>query len=370
MTPTLFTETISFLDPSKDQPMHRTRQHVSPCSDVCIVGAGIIGLSLALELHHRGARVTVLERDTALSHASIAAAGMLAAHDPENPFQLQPLSELSVALYPEFLCQIEDFSGIAVPFQTSRTLQSHPSYTHALPPTILPQLTPGTQRFNVLEEHSVDPRQLAAALLASIRNTLIDLREHTELHTTSEASYGIHLDTSDGPVDTSCLVHTQGAWSVAPVTPRKGQMLSVALPPSLQLRDVIRTPEIYIVPRIHGPRAGHALIGATVEEAGFDTTTNTHDLAHLRSLAGQIIPELADETACPTVDKWAGLRPATPDALPLLGRLHPDSNQFIASGHYRNGILLAPATAHVVAQYMTGQKTSVNLTAFSPDRFL
>ena len=350
--------------------MHRTRQPVSPCSDICIVGAGIIGLSLALELHHRGARVTVLERDTALSHASTMAAGMLAAYDPENPSELQPLSELSAALYPEFLRQIEDFSGMAVPLQTSRTFQAHPSYTHNVAATLLPQIIPGTQRFTILEEHSVDPRQLAAALLASVRNTVIDLREHIELRTTSEASYGIHLDTSAGPIDTSCLVQTQGAWSIAPITPRKGQMLSVTLPASLPLQDVIRTPKIYIVPRTQGPRAGQALIGATVEEAGFDTTTNASDLARLRALAAQILPQLADERTCPTVDSWAGLRPATPDALPLLGRLHRDSNQFIASGHYRNGILLAPATAHVMAQYMTGQETSVDLTAFSPNRFL
>jgi glycine oxidase len=349
--------------------MHRARQQLPSCPDVCIIGAGIIGLSLALELHHLGARVTVLERDTALSHASIAAAGMLAAHDPENPAELQPLSELSVALYPEFLRQIEDFSGLDVPIQTSRTLQSHPSYTHAHSSTFIPQLIPGTHRFNILNEQSVDPRQVAAALLASIRNTVIDLHEHIDLRSTSEASYGIHLDTSAGSLDTRCLIQTQGAWSIAPVTPRKGQMLSVALPPSVPLQDVIRTPEIYIVPRVHGPRAGHALIGATVEEAGFDMTTNVQDLGHLRAMAACLIRELADEEVCPTVDQWAGLRPATPDALPILGRLHPESNQFIATGHYRNGILLAPATAHVMAQCVTDQDTSVDLVPFSPNRF-
>lgn len=349
--------------------MHRVRQQPVTCPDVCIIGAGIIGLSLGLELHHLGAHVTILERDIALSHASTAAAGMLAAYDPENPPQLQPLSELSVALYPEFLRQLQDFSGIDVPFQTSRTLQAHPSYTHALAPTLLPQLTPGRHRFNVLEEHSVDPRQLAAALLASIRNTVIDLREHTELHTISEASYGIHLDTSTGPLDTSYLIYTQGAWSSAPVTPRKGQMLSIALPDTFPLQDVIRTPEIYIVPRTQGPRAGQAVIGATVEEAGFDITTTLSDLAHLRSLAAELLPQFAHETLYPTVDQWAGLRPATPDALPLLGRLNPASNQFIATGHYRNGILLAPATAHVMAQLLLGYPLPIDLMSFSPDRF-
>ena len=349
--------------------MRRARHHLSPCPDVCVVGAGIIGLSLALELHHRGARVTVIERDTALSHASTAAAGMLAAHDPENPSQLQSLSELSVALYPEFLRQIEDFSGIAVPFQTTRTFQAHPGYTDTKQPTLPPQLTPGIHHFQLLDEHSVDPRQLSAALLGAIRSTTIDLREHTELRTASESRSGVQLDTNAGSITTRFLIYTQGAWSLAPVTPRKGQMLSISLPASLPLQDVIRTPEIYIVPRTQGPRAGRALIGATVEEVGFDTTTSFNDLAYLRSLAAQFLPQLANETLCPSIDQWAGLRPATPDALPLLGRLHFDSNQIIASGHYRNGILLAPATARVMAQLVLGKAASVNLTPFSPDRF-
>jgi glycine oxidase len=342
-----------------------------PYPDICIAGAGIIGLSLALELHHRGARVTVLERDAALTHTSIAAAGMLAADDPENPAELQPLSALSVALYPKFLERIQTLSGIPVPFQTSRTLQAHPSYTGLLNPTILPQLTPGQRRFTLLDEHSLDPRQLAAALLAAVQQTSIELREHTSIRTTTVIGIGnrIRLDTSGEPIETGRLVHTLGTWSDAPVTPRKGQMLVVAMPPSLGLRDVIRTPDIYIVPRTLGPQAGHALIGATVEDAGFDKTVHPADLARLRALAAELLPLLADETLCPAVDSWAGLRPATPDALPLLGPLPTAPNQLTATGHYRNGILLAPATAHVMAQLLHGEPPSIDLSPFSPLRF-
>jgi glycine oxidase len=335
--------------------------------DVCIAGAGIIGLSLALELHHQGARVTVLERDTALSHASVAAAGMLAANDPENPSQLQPLSNLSVALYPDFLARIEDLCGIAVPFQTSRTFQAHSSYTSAL--TRPSHLTPGSHHFRLLAEHSVDPRQLAAALLTAARETTIRLLEHTTLHSAAESSRSLRLETSAGEIASSQLVHTQGAWSFAPVTPRKGQMLTVALPAELDLRDVIRTPEIYIVPRTRGPRAGNALIGATVEENGFDTATHPADLDDLRAAAAELIPALADTTRCPAIDRWAGLRPATPDSLPILGRVAESTRQFIATGHYRNGILLAPATAHVLAQILEGGPTDVDLSPFSLQRF-
>jgi glycine oxidase len=338
-------------------------------TDICIVGAGVIGLSLALELNRRGACVTVLERDTALSHTSIAAAGMLALNDPENPAPLQPLSALSVALYPEFLARIEALSGMSVPFQTSRTLQAHPGYTSTFDRNILPQLTLGTHHFTILDEHSLDPRQLATALLAAVRRTSIRLCEHTHLRAASSNGNALRLDLGDDTIDTGQLIHARGAWSFAPVTPRKGQMLMVALAPSLPLRDVVRTPDIYIVPRTLGPHAGNALIGATIEEAGFDTTTHPADLLHLRALAAELLPDLANETLYPMIDSWAGLRPATPDELPLLGPRPGAPAQFIATGHYRNGILLAPVTAHLMAQLLSGETPSLNLSSFTPSRF-
>jgi glycine oxidase len=343
--------------------------HPFTTSDVCIAGGGIIGLSLALELDRRGASVVVVERDIALSHASTAAAGMLAAHDPENPFLLQPLSELSVALYPSFLQTVEALSGMPVPFQTATTLQAHSSYANDLDATVLPQLRRGAHRFAVLEEHSVDPRQLAGALLAAVRSSSVQLLEHMPLRIVSEGDEEIRIDIGSGELLCRQLVHTQGPWSFAPVTPRKGQMLSVALPDSLGLASVIRTPEVYIVPRFFGPRARRAVIGATVEDAGFDTTTYPADLAALRAQAAELLPGLADEVACVTVDHWAGLRPATPDALPLLGLLPGSLNQFVATGHYRNGILLAPATAQVMAQVLSGKTPGVDLTRFSASRF-
>src|ERR1700761_8854336 len=104
--------------------------------DLCIAGAGIIGLSLALELHHRGYRVTVFDQGEPLAESSSAAAGMLAAHDPENPPQLLPLATLSLSLYPDFLDRIHSLSGIRVPFQTHTTLQSVPSRTATASPEL------------------------------------------------------------------------------------------------------------------------------------------------------------------------------------------------------------------------------------------
>ncbi len=335
--------------------------------DVCIAGAGIIGLALALELNHLGASVCVLERDTPLAHASQAAAGMLAAHDPDNPPALLPLSELSLALYPAFLDRIARLSGQPVPFHTGITFQS---VEHAPAPASLPPgITPHGHTFRQLSEHSLDPRQLAPALLAAVRATPIQLLPHTALRTVTQSSAGLHVETIASSLSPRQIVFTLGPWSIPPVAPRKGQMLSVLTPPSLALDYVLRTPGIYVVPRTLGPHAGRALIGATVEDAGFSTTTDPASLAALRARAARFLPALADEVLCPTLESWAGLRPYTPDHLPLLGPLPNRPAQFLATGHYRNGILLAPATARIMAQLLAGKPPTIPLHPFAPDRF-
>ncbi len=346
--------------------------------DICIAGAGIIGLSLALELHHRGARVTVLDRSAPLSEASAAAAGMLAARDPHNPPQLSPLSNLSRSLYPAFLDRLQSLSGHHVPFHTSITLQTVApnAPTNLLTPEdlahLLPQLNPRNQSFILLDEHSLDPHQIAAALLAAVAATSIDLRPHTPVRLVRSLSDTVEVHTPAYAIHTGQFVDCTGAWSSAsisptalPITPRKGQMLAVTLTPSLPLNLAVRTSEIYIVPRTTGPHAGRAIIGATIEDAGFDKTVHPADIARLHSLAADLLPPLAH---APQLEAWAGLRPATPDGLPLLGAVSGRKNHFIATGHYRNGILLAPATAHVMAQLLSGEQPSINLEPYRPDR--
>jgi glycine oxidase len=351
-----------------------------PDPDICIAGAGIIGLSLALELHHRGARVTVLDQSTPLSEASTAAAGMLASGDPHNPPQLHSLSELSLSLYPAFLDRLNILSGIRVPFQTHITLQALPSgfanTTNELSAAelarLLPALNPGHHRFIVLDEHSIDPRQLATALLGAIHACTIDLRPDTPVLSTRSINNAVEIQTPSSILRAKQFVDCTGAWAsiTSPlpnlhVAPKKGQMLALALSPSLPLHIVVRTPRIYIVPRLSGPNAGRAIIGATIEDAGFDKTLHLSDIAYLRSLAASLLPPLAD---APQLEAWAGLRSATPDGLPLLGPLPTHPNHFIATGHYRNGILLAPATAHVMTQLISGVAPSIDLAPFSPAR--
>ena len=346
-------------------------------SDICIAGGGIIGLSLALELHRRGMSVTILDRGRPLSEASTAAAGMLAASDPENPATLRPLSDLSLSLYPTFLDRLHELSGVRVPFQTSITLQSHLT---APPGTlsreslfeILPQLSPGNYPFTFLEEHSLDPRHLAAALLAAVEATNIDLRSNVRVLSAQSLGEAVGVHTTAGIFHAAQVVNCTGAWAthstLAPglsIAPKKGQMVAVALPPSLPLNLVVRTHGLYIVPRTTGTNAGRAIIGATIEDAGFDKAVHSADIVHLRSLAAALLPSLAEAKQ---LDAWAGLRPSTPDGLPFLGLVPDSRNQFVAAGHYRNGILLAPATARVMAQVLTGEPTTIDLSAYSPAR--
>lgn len=348
-------------------------------SDVCIAGGGIIGLSLALELHRRGLSITVLDQGQPLSEASTAAAGMLAASDPENPASLRPLADLSLSLYPAFLDNLQQLSGIQVPFQTNTTLQSHLNVPQdALSAEeiakIFPLLCPGEKRFAAVNEHSLDPRNLADALLAAVEASTIDLRSGTSVLSAESHRDAVEVRTASTVFHTAQFINCTGAWathsSLSPgiiVTPKKGQMLAVALPLSLSLDLVVRTHCVYIVPRTIGANAGRAIIGATIEDAGFDKTVHPSDIAHLRSLATALLPALVEASQ---IEAWAGLRPATPDGLPFLGSLPDRPNQFVAAGHYRNGILLAPATAHVMAQLILGEAASIDLSSFSPTRAL
>jgi glycine oxidase len=333
-----------------------------PVADVVVIGAGTIGLAIALGMHERGARVTVVERGRALGQASAAAAGMLAVDDPCNPAALLPLSRLSADLYPAFLRRVEALSGMAVPFQTETTLQ----YT-------------GDGGVRRLVERSIDPRQLGAAIAAAVRATSIELIEHTTVDSVEQTAEGLRLRAQGGvEVFARGVVYAAGAWTgtallrsfgcEVPVAPRKGQMLRVRLAAGMGLREVHRSEHVYVVPRTVGPQAGTALIGATVEDAGFDTTVHEEDLARLRGLAAELLPELGAEAEAPLVEAWAGVRPATPDELPVLGACAA-ARQFVASGHYRNGVLLTPATAVVTADLLMGKTPAVDLAAFSVERF-
>ncbi|SEC26653.1 NAD(P)/FAD-dependent oxidoreductase [Terriglobus roseus] len=327
--------------------------------DVVIAGAGITGLTCALELQECGLQVVVVERGSAGREASWAAAGMLAAHDPSNPRQLSPMADLSVALYPALLDRIETLTGLRVPFETHWTLEAAAGWRHHC--AMLPALQGAGYRR--LPETSVDPRKLVPALRAAATAAGVVVIENSPVRAAYQSGASINVRVPDGTIHAGTFLDCSGAWSAA-VSPAKGQMLRVHAPGALASGTVgnvvIRTKGVYLVPRLDGS----VVVGATVEDAQFDRSVYEPDLRHLRAEAADLLPALAN---APELASWAGLRPDTPDHLPILGQT--DARAFVAAGHFRNGILLAPATAHLMMQLMLGMETSVELTAFRPDRF-
>jgi len=165
------------------------------------------------------------------------------------------------------------------------------------------------------------------------------------------------------PADTfasRCVVDCRGAWSGAPVKPRKGQMLYVQ-PGTAVLQHVLRAPDVYLVPR----SSGKVLVGATVEDVGYDKSVDPATIHTLLRAATKYLPELA---SAPITQSWAGLRPGTPDDLPILGPTETPG-VFIASGHFRNGVLLAPITAKIMADLVEGRPSPIDIGAFAPSRF-
>lgn len=336
--------------------------------DVIIAGAGIIGVSLALELRERGATVLVLDRAEPGSEASSAAAGMLAAADPETPEPLRPLAMESARMFPAFVHELESGSNMHVDFRRAGTIallpeNAAPGDYHRLFAAELQSLEPSVRTAGYpaffVQEDSVDPLLLTRAALAAAHNRGIEIRGHVPVTEIRAHKNTVEVLTQTGTFSAAAAVDCRGAWSAAPVKPRKGQMLYVH-PQNSVLQHVLRTPDVYIVPRT----SEKILIGATVEDVGFDKSVDQSAIQQLLNAAQKYLPSLA---SAPITQSWAGLRPGTPDDLPILG---PTGKQvFVATGHFRNGILLAPVTAKIMADLLHGRPSPLDIQAFSPGRF-
>ncbi len=290
-------------------------------ADVAIAGAGIIGLALGLELRLRGTSVVVLERGLAMHRASWAAGGMLAAEDPQNPPEMMELARLSWRLYPEWLRKIEDLSGVLVPLRTRQTLQwVGPEVRDGLATTEeIHALAPGLRaqglRLRLIEEGSVDPRDLCVALPKAFVAAGGTLLEETEMLHVECAAGGILAETIGRPIAAGHFVDCRGAWAGSPVSgvkhngdahripvePVKGQMAELRCPPE-RLRCVVRAPGVYLIPR----GDGRVAVGATIERVGFDARVDRAAIAELVHASQQLMPELV--TTEP-LECWAGLRP-------------------------------------------------------------
>jgi glycine oxidase len=346
--------------------------------DAIIIGAGIIGLSLAIELRKAGLSVLVIEKGEPGREASWAAGGMLADFGLEIPAPLQPLATASARMYPEFVHELEDESGLKIDLRSEGTLlflgssqdrtlqESHrlPASLEKLEPAL--QISAHSPLF--LKECSVDPRHLTAAASAAARHRGVDFSSGDQvlaIEVGNGRTAGVR--TLKTQFAAAIVVNCAGAWAgqigphAFPTRPVKGQMLCVLMPENNLVSHVVRTPDVYLIPRSDG----RLLIGATVEEAGFDKRTVTETLQRLRKAALTLVPKLADARI---VEAWAGLRPGTPDKLPILGETSTPG-YFVATGHFRDGILLAPITGRVMAQVITGQRPKFDLRTFWADRF-
>jgi glycine oxidase len=341
-------------------------------AEVIVGGGGIIGLSVALELARNGFRVRVLEKNRFMGEASWAAAGMLSGRDAHLLPELRELAELSLALYPGYLAAIEELSGHAIPVRTREALvvcsEQDANVSAEEAHGRIPGISVGSRWFCLKEEASLDPRDLCAALPLAAKAAGVVLQEQTEVLAVRAAAGSVEVATSTGVLSAGSFVNCCGAWAgkihqgvqAGEVGPWKGQIFAVRLDSPVDLAYVLRSPEVYLVPR----GAGLVVIGATVERVGFDRQVDSGTVERLQALAAELWPPIASGRV---VEVWSGLRPGTRDELPLIGEAG-EPHCWIATGHFRNGILLAPATALVMRQLLQGKRPEVPVAAFFPGR--
>jgi glycine oxidase len=347
-------------------------------AEVIVAGGGIIGLSTALELGRHGFQVRVLEKGRAMSEASWAAAGMLSPHDPAHPPELAKLAHLSIRLYPEYLSTVEGLSGRSVRLRTQAAISTDEEEGASVAISAqeaqrrLPGLATEGRSFHWVEEVSLDPRDLCAALPLAVAAAGVILQEGTEVLAVRSEADSVEVATSMGTMTAGAFVNCSGAWAAgihhpdlqrqpaAGVEPWKGQIFSVRMEPPLDLAYVLRSPEVYLVPR----GGGNIVVGGTVERVGFDRRVDPLTIRRLHAQAAELWPPIA---SAPVVESWTGLRPGTSDGLPVIGSAG-SPRCWVATGHFRNGILLAPATALIVRQLLQGSHPEVGIEAFAPGR--
>jgi glycine oxidase len=357
---------------------------MSVTPDVTVVGAGIIGLTTAAAAVRRGLTVAIIGDERA-GEASSAAAGMLA---PSIERASGPAHDFGVAardIYPAYIEDLAETSGIRVPLNRLGILQvaltsagvkglrktappdaewidrrelteAEPTLGHALGAMLNPN------------DGAVDNVMLVRAVAALLDKAPQVTRVSDTVTRVTARGAGVRIQLRSGmPIDSAFAVIAGGAWSsmidgvelLAAVTPARGQMMSYD---PIGLRHVVYGPRGYLVPRVNVA----TLAGSTMEDVGFDASTTDEGLSRIRSASEEIAPALS---VTPVQRSWAGLRPVTPDLLPILGTDPENKSILYSCGHSRNGILLAPLSAEVVASLLMGEQPAYDLSQFRPDRF-
>lgn len=366
-----------------------------------IVGGGLIGASIAFELAAENLRVAVLDRREPGQEASWAAAGMLSPgpHAPED----EPLGTLgaeSLRLYPEFVAAVEEVSERSVGFLRDGAIEVFyglhaeqdrdnmvASHRHLGLPAEGISLEGARELVGTLGrtaraaawlagEATVEPRLLVAAVLEGAFRRGVEIRAGCAVDSLvceggGDGSRCIGVIAQGMKIEAQFVVLAAGCFSgeiekagglrtSVPTRPVRGQMLALRSK-AMQLRRVLRSEHGYLVPR----RDGRIIAGSTTEEAGFAKHTTPEGIRNVLSAALELVPDLADAEI---LESWAGLRPGTPDDLPILGPTGIEG-LLAATGHYRNGILLAPVTADLVRDWIIRGKVDADVRRFSPARF-
>jgi glycine oxidase len=366
-------------------------------TEVAIIGGGVIGLAIGRALAQRGLRdILIVERSSLGAEASSAAAGMLAPQaEADRADEFFQLCCQSRDLYPAFAQSLHEETGIDIELETSGTL--YLAFTeddeHELEQRYEWQTRAGLEVEKLSGEMA---RMLEPAISANVRaalrfplDTQVENRRLISALATANEALGVNvltgvsvdalnlkrnritgIETSRGFIACEKVVIAGGAWTSQVINealpnpriePVRGQMVSFEATPQT-VRQVIYSPRGYLVPR----RDGRLLAGSTTEHAGFDKRVTAAGVQSIVTSALEITPAIA---ALPLTSTWAGLRPRAADGLPVLGRCAEIAGVFYATGHYRNGILLTPITAELLAGAIIDEKVSPPLQRFSPDRF-
>jgi glycine oxidase len=362
-----------------------------------IIGGGVIGLAIARALRHRGVRkVMLIERGQAGAEASWAAGGMLAPQvEADHLDDFFRLACASRDLYPAFAQSLQEETGIDVELDTTGTLclgftlqdgaELRRRYQWQTSEGLQVEWLSGNEArglepclsanvasaLHLPNDWQVENRRLVEALVSA--NKKLDVQLVTDCAVTAlriehETVRGV--ETSQGFVAAPIVVVAAGAWSsliVSPssplieIEPVRGQMLCFSARAEIA-RHVIYSPRGYLVPR----RDGRVLAGSTAEHVGFDKRVTDDGMNAIKAMALEITAAIA---GWPVIDSWAGFRPRAKDGLPILGPCAGIRGLLYATGHYRNGILLAPITGQVIAEAIVDRVMPASLNAFSPDRF-
>jgi len=362
--------------------------------DAAIAGGGLIGGAIALELSRAGLRVAVFDRQEPGQEASWASAGILSpAPENQGMIPLVPIGKMSLRLYPEFISQVEEISGQSTGYRPKGSLEAllaraareelstlvalHRGLGLVCDPLrveeareLEPALSEDVQAAALRpEEATVDARALTKAVLEAARRSSAEIFPGTGVEAIwREGNRCSGVVTQAGKIAAGTTVIAAGCFSggiegagvYAPVQPAKGQMVALRSP-AAKIERVLWSERIYIVPR----NDGRVLAGATVEYAGFDRTVTAEGIASLLNAAIELVPALRGAEILQT---WAGLRPDSPDHLPILGPTDLDG-LLMATGHFRSGILLAPITARLLREWITNKSVSIDVDRFSPLRF-